>query len=289
MILFLPMKKVAVIGTGIMGHGIADNFLQKGYKVFVWNRHKDKLKNLIQKGAIITATPKEATEKADLIFEVTANDQSSRSVWLGENGILSGASPQKMLITCATLSIDWTDELADLCVRKRLTFFDMPMTGSRIGAETGRLILMVGGKKEKLKKLTVDLKTISEKVLYFGKAGSGMRFKLLLNTLQAIHVVAFGEVLKIAEKAGLNIKAVGEALSERPGGLATNLAWRNYRKVPAQTNFALQWMAKDVKYTKKLSQKLAPTPLLDTMLKKFRKALSQKLGSKDWTIINKII
>ena len=283
------MKKVAVVGTGIMGHGIADNFLKKGYPVFVWNRHKDKVHDLVKKGAILAKTPKEAAEKADLIFEVTANDASSRSVWLGEKGILAGATPKKKtLITCATLSIEWTDELAGLCTKKKFTFFDIPMTGSRQGAETGKLILMAGGDKEKLKKLAVDLKAISEKVLYFGKAGSGMRFKLLLNTLQAIHLVAFGEVLKVAEKAGLNIKAVGEALSERPGGTATNLAWKNYLKLPSQTNFALQWMAKDVKYTKQFSKKLIKTPLLDTILKKFRKAIRQNLGPKDWTIINKI-
>jgi len=282
------MKNVAVIGTGIMGHGIADNFLKKGYQVFVWNRHKDKVHDLVKKGAVLVQSPKEAAKKADYIFEVTANDQSSCSVWLGKNGILKGATPKKTLIACATLSIEWIDELAGLCSKKRFTFFDMPMTGSRMGAETGKLILMAGGDKEKLKKIAANLKAISEKVLYFGKAGSGMRFKLLLNTLQAIHVLGFGEVLNIAEKAGLNIKAVGEALSERPGGTATNLAWKNYLKVPAQTNFALQWMTKDIKYTKQFSKKLTKTPLLDAILKKFRQAISQNLGPKDWTVINKI-
>ena len=81
-------KTIGVIGVGIMGEGIAANYLKKGYNV-VWNRSKDKLKRLIAKGAIPSDSPKEATSKSDIIFEVTANDESSRSVWLGEDGILA--------------------------------------------------------------------------------------------------------------------------------------------------------------------------------------------------------
>ena len=75
------MKKIAVIGTGIMGHGMAANFLKHGFEVIVWNRDKKKLKLLVQKGAVVAVTPREAAAKADTVFEVTANDESSRSVW----------------------------------------------------------------------------------------------------------------------------------------------------------------------------------------------------------------
>lgn len=213
------MKKIGVIGTGIMGNAIAKNFLKKGYEVYVWNRKKNKLKNLIKIGSIATRSPFEATQKADIVFEVTANDKSSKLVWIGKNGILSGANSKKVLITCATLSVFWTDKLASICKKKKLTFFDMPMTGSRIGAESGKLTLLVGGDEKKLGTIKKDLGAISEKIIYFGKGGSGMRYKLLLNMLQAIHIIGFGEVIIMAKKMGLNVKAVGNALAERPGNL----------------------------------------------------------------------
>src|SRR3990172_1018295 len=103
------MRKVAIIGTGIMGNGMAINFLKNGYETFIWNRSPEKIQNLIEKGAKAAATPKEATEMADMIFEVTANDESSRSVWLEENGILAGSTPEKFLFADATLSVAWTD------------------------------------------------------------------------------------------------------------------------------------------------------------------------------------
>lgn len=280
------MKKVAVIGTGIMGNGIAKNFLKNGYEVYIWNRSKDRLKNLIKRGGIATNNPFEATQKADIVFEVTANDKSSKLVWIGKNGILSGANSKKVLITCATLSVSWTDKLTSICRKKKLIFFDMPMTGSRIGAESGKLTLLVGGDEKKLETIKRDLGAISEKIFYFGKGCSGMRYKLLLNMLQAIHIIGFGEVISMAKKSGLNIKAVGDALAERPGGTATNLAWIGYQKEPNPANFSVKWITKDLIYAKQLANGLK-SPLLDEVLEKYSYMVKKSLGQKDWTVVNR--
>ncbi|HSX19322.1 MAG TPA: NAD(P)-dependent oxidoreductase [Candidatus Saccharimonadales bacterium] len=281
------MKKIAVIGCGIMGAGIASNFLKNGCEVFVWNRTKNKVNALIKGGAKVVDTPREAAEKADIVFEVTANDQSSKAVWLGRDGILAGSDPKKVLIASGTFSVAWIDELARLTAKKRITFFDMPLTGGRQGAESGHLILLAGGDKKKLKLLDKDLKAIAEQVLYFGKTGSGMRFKLLLNTLQAIHIQGFGEMMKIAKKVGLNIKDVGSALAQRPGGVATNNAWNFFLKEPNPINFSVEWITKDLTYTKDLAKKL-DTPLLNEALKKYKKAVSLKMAQRDFTTVNKI-
>jgi 3-hydroxyisobutyrate dehydrogenase-like beta-hydroxyacid dehydrogenase len=281
------MKKVAVIGTGIMGNAIATNFLKKGYEVYIWNRSKNKLKNLIKLGGIATGNPFEATQKADIVFEVTANDKSSKLVWIAKNGILAGANSKKVLITCATLSASWTDKLASICKKKKLTFFDVPMTGSRIGAESGKLTLLVGGNKKKTETIKKDLGVISEKIFYFGKVGFGMRYKHLLNMLQAIHIIGFGEVLSVAKKVGLNIKAVGNALAERPGGTTTNLAWRDYQKEPNPINFSVEWITKDLTYAKQLAKGIK-SPFLDESLKKYKNAIKKNLGREDWTVVNKI-
>ena len=98
-------KTIAVIGTGIMGSGIVTNFLKNGYTVIVWNRTQNKLTPLIKKGAQTAKTPKEAASAADIVFEVTANDESSRSVWLGSDGILKGAKPDTTLIINGTVSV----------------------------------------------------------------------------------------------------------------------------------------------------------------------------------------
>lgn len=281
------MKKIAVIGAGIMGSGIATNYLKHGYVVYVWNRSTDKLAPLIAKGALKADTPRAATQYADIIFEVTANDESSKSVWLGDDGILAGASPEKILIASATLSVSWIDELSEECHKKNFIFFDIPLTGSRLGAESGSLTLLVGGDKILLEKLRPDLSAISKEVLYFGGAGSGTRYKLLLNVLQAIHICAFTEILKIAEQAGMDVQAVGNALAVRPGGVTTNLAWKDYRKELVPINFSLRLLAKDLIYAKKFVEGLA-VPFLDDALKKYSEALDKGMGEKDWTAVTRL-
>jgi len=146
------MKTIAVIGTGIMGSGIASNFLKQGFRVYVWNRDSQKLGSLIAQGAVALDTPRQGADLAEIIFEVTANDESSRSVWTSEDGILSGAKADSILISCATISVEWVDELSKLCRDKNYTFFDMPMTGGRVGAESGNLVLLVGGMSKSSKR-----------------------------------------------------------------------------------------------------------------------------------------
>ncbi|HEX3082339.1 MAG TPA: NAD(P)-binding domain-containing protein, partial [Candidatus Saccharimonadia bacterium] len=120
------MKHVAVIGLGIMGHGIADNFLKAGDKLTVWNRTPEKAAGLVARGATLAETPAAACKDADMVFEVTANDQSSQEVWTGKDGILEAASGKQYLFTCATLSVGWVEELGRTCADKGLVFFDAP-------------------------------------------------------------------------------------------------------------------------------------------------------------------
>ncbi len=269
-----------------MGHGVADNFLKNGYEVFVWNRHQEKAKDLVSKGAKLADSPKEAAQKADIIFEVTADDESSRKVWLND-GILAAANSSRTLITCATLSVKWVEELAKICQDKKLTFFDMPMTGTRMGAESGQLTLFAGGDKAKLSLVKNDLMAIAKKIKYFGPAGSGTKYKLIMNMLQAIHLAGFGEALRLAEKAGLDIRQVGDSLAEAPGGTTTNLAWKMYRKDPDPINFSVQWIHKDLKYARELAKDL-DHPLLDDVISRFQEAVNKGFAEADWTKINKL-
>lgn len=281
------MKKIAVIGTGIMGNGIAENYLKHGYPIFLWNRHPEKLSGLMQKGGLAADSPKDTVRQADVVFEVTASDESSKAVWLGENGILAGATTDKILIASGTFTVKWIGELAALCAEKKLNFFDIPLTGSRAGAENGKLVLLAGGDRQKLEELKPDLAAISDKIYYFGKAGSGIRFKLLLNMLHAIHITAFAEVLNIAKTLGLDLKQVGDVLSERPGGMATALAWKNYQTPPNPINFSTEWMLKDLNYAKQMADGLA-TPFLDDAIKKYDEAIQKGLAESDHTLITKL-
>ncbi len=280
----MAKRTIGVVGTGIMGAGIARNFLKAGHPVHVWNRTAERLEPLVVDGAKASATPQEVAAHADIVFEVTANDESSRMVWTGDDGILAVDPVPDSLITCATISVAWTDELAGLCRSRGLSFFDMPMTGGRIGAENGQLTLLAGGDQAKLIELQEHLTPVTKEVKYFGPAGSGMRYKLVLNTLQAIHIAGFGEAMRLARAAGLDEQQVGEELVERPGGIPTEFSWRDYPAGPQPINFAVEWIAKDLGYAAALSGD-ATHPLSDLTLKQYQRKIEAGEGQADWTSI----
>lgn len=282
------MKKIGIVGLGIMGRGIANNFLKNKYSLFVWNRTKKVTEEFEKKGAVVCSTPAEVAQCADVVFEITANDKSSKQVWTGKKGILSGAHKDSILIVSATLSAQWVDKLIELCNKQKLTFMDIALTGGRVGAETGSLTLLCGGKTTTLEEIRPALEAIAKKIFHFGPAGHGMRYKLILNFLQAVHIVGFGQAMRIAKEFNMDLRKISEALVDRPGGVITGIAQKAYFENPAPLTFSVEWITKDLSYAKKLSRGLDMT-LLDNVLSLYKKGMKKGFLKQDWASINKLI
>jgi len=281
-------KKVGVVGLGIMGHGMAANFLKKGFALSVWNRTPSDASDLVESGAVLGRTPREVVERSDVVFEVTANDESSRLVWTGAAGMLSGADASKVLIASGTFSVSWIDELAALCASRNARFMDIPLTGGRIGAETGALTFLCGGDEGAVKELEPVFSAVAATVKYMGVAGQGSRYKLILNFMQALHIVGFAQAMKLAKANGMDLSKVAEALGERPGGVITNVAKRAYFTKPDPITFAISWMVKDLTYAKQFAGELDLT-LLDDVLAVYTKAKDKGFGSEDWARISHLL
>ncbi len=268
-----------------MGRGIARNLLKNGVEVYVWNRTKSVSQTIEKEGAIVSKSPKEATKEANIVIEVTANDESSREVWLASDGILEGSDKDKILVTSATLSVAWVDELASICKTKNFRFLDMPLTGGRIAAETGTLTLLVGGDKNTLDEITPILNFISSQIYHLGSIGDGMRFKLILNFLQAVHIIGFNQAIQIAKKNNMNLEKVSKIFVEnRPGGKITEIGRNAYFKTPDPITFSIEWLTKDLTYAKELAGNL-DVSLLDDVLKIYKNGE----GDRDWADVKEII
>lgn len=281
----MEKRKIGVVGLGTMGSGIAENFLKNNFQVVVWNRDVAKTDYLVSLGAIKASSPKELAGMVDILFEVTAHDESSKAVWLGENGILVGANETTILVTSSTLSIEWIETLSQLCAKLSFSFLDAPLTGGRVAAETGNLTMLFGGDEKIVDSLRSDLHAIAGKVLYFGPIGNGMRYKLILNFLQAIHIIGFGQAMKMAKKAAMDLEKVAEGLTDRPGGVITEIAKNAYFSDPDPTTFSIEWIKKDLGYAKEFAHDETLT-LLDAALKVYEKAVASGFKSKDWASVN---
>lgn len=295
-----PMKtdtraRIGIIGAGIMAKGMAHNFLKKGHAVSIWNRTVAHVTDLVEAGAQSVASPRAAVEAADLIIECVTDDAVSREMWTNpETGILAGAQKGdgKIYAASSTLSLAWTDELVGLCQGAGIDFLDMPLTGSRAGAEGGTLRLLVGGDARVLERARPALEAISAKIYHFGRSGAGMRFKLVLNALTGIHSDAAAQAATLAQKAGLDLGAVQFALVDGAMGPASQvtIALLNNRDAPdTQVNFATKWLEKDLRYAQAMAcEYRADFSVLDTVQAEYAKALEQGLGDQDQTKVIKL-
>jgi 3-hydroxyisobutyrate dehydrogenase len=278
------MQRVALLGLGTMGAGMAANWLAKGFQLSVWNRTHARAQALADKGARVATTPREAAEGADCVFAMVADDAASRAVWLGDDGALAGAKTGAVVVESSTLTPDWVRELAGRARAKGCGFLDAPVGGSRLAAASGELRLFVGGDAATLDKARPALIAIGSKIDLLGPAGAGATWKLINNQLVAAQVAALGEALDVARKAGFRPVQISSLILN---GAASSPIVK--MKLPSMLNgdydepdFALSLMLKDARYAAALAQSLgAPADLVSSAVKAFARAEAKGLGAKD--------
>jgi len=210
------MAKIAFLGLGKMGSGMASCLLAAGNEVRVWNRSADKAEPLAAKGATVAASPAEAAENADAVFSMVADDTASERVWLVDDGALSTVPAGALAIECSTISHKHVARLADAAEARGCAYLDCPVNGPPSAAASGDLILLVGAKKRDLENARPLLDVISASVLHFGEVGTGTAFKLINNLLGAVHIASIAEAAHLARKLNLDPQTLIKAVESGP-------------------------------------------------------------------------
>jgi 3-hydroxyisobutyrate dehydrogenase len=246
------MARVAFIGLGTMGLGMAGRLLAAGHALQVYNRTAARADALIERGATSFATPGRACRGVDAVVVMVADDAASRAVWLGPDGILAadlGADAFGM--ECSTLSHGWVRELSAACNARGLRYLDAPVTGLPDAAAAGTLTLLVGADPQELERARAVLDALASRVIRFGSVGAGTAYKLLINLIGAVQIASVAEGLAIAERAGLDLAGVAEAIATSQA--ASPQVVRNTRRMLAADHdrnivFTAALRLKDVQY-----------------------------------------
>jgi 3-hydroxyisobutyrate dehydrogenase len=286
------MKRIALIGLGTMGRGIAANLLKGGFELHVYNRSKEKAAPLISLGAVWAESPSVAASRAELVIAVVGDDAASKAVWFGQDGALAGAKPGTYVVECSTLSLAWVRELYAAVQAKGLKFVDAPMAGSKPAAASGAISLYVGAEQEVFKAIQPVLQSFSRSQIHFGPPSSGVAYKLINNMMAAAQVAALGEGMALASKAGLNMDTVLQAVND--GVLASMVVKMKAPNVIARKHddvlFALRWMHKDMTYALRIGDELGvPLPVSAEVREVFRMAMQRGLGDLDWSAVGEVV
>ncbi len=197
------LPSIAFAGLGIMGSRMATRLLQAGHPLTVWNRSSPPLALLVEQGAQAASSPRAAAALADLACTCLADPQAVRTVVLGEEGILAGLRPGSALVDFSTGSPDLARELERACQSRGVDFLEAPVTGSRVGAAEGTLLLMCGGTEAAFTRLAPVLQIVGKKALHIGPAGQAATVKLIGNTLISFMLEGLVEGLALGIRAGI--------------------------------------------------------------------------------------
>ena len=211
------MTSIAFLGLGAIGSRIADNLLDAGFGLTVWNRDTTKTAPLADKGANVASSPRAAATSADIVFAMVRDDVAPRAVWLDPHtGALAAMRTGAIAIESSTLTLDFTRTLAKSAQVAGIGFLDAPVAGSRPQAQAKQLIHLVGGDAVTLSRAEPALKAIGAAIHHLGPAGSGMAMKLAVNALFGIQVAAVAELLGALAKQGVDGAKAAEIIGATP-------------------------------------------------------------------------
>jgi 3-hydroxyisobutyrate dehydrogenase len=245
----MSRPRVALVGLGLMGSGMARRLLAAGFPLTVYNRSPERAAPLVAEGAHSAASPREAAARADVILSMVADDSASRAVWQGEHGALAGAARGSVLVESSTLTVGWIEELAREAATAGCELLDAPVTGSKVHAASGELCFLVGGSAAALEIARPVLSAMSRAVVHVGPTGRGALLKLVNNFLCGVQAASLAEALALIERSGLDrTKALEILTTGAPGSPLVKTLSGRMTAGDYTPNFLLKLMAKDMAY-----------------------------------------
>ncbi len=277
------MTTVAFIGLGAMGSRMAQNLLQAGYRLRVYNRDRAKTRALAELGAEVADSPAAVARGAEFAVSIVSDDEASREVMLGAAGVLRGAQPGTVIIDSSTNSPALAREVAKAAAAEGSAYLDAPVSGSIKQAQGRELVFMVGGAQPAFERAKPLFAAMGRLAVRAGESGAGATIKLVNNMLSGTMTAALAEAAQVAEAAGVDRDAALAILGEGAAAsrlLKTKLPMMFKRDFTAQ--FQLQLMEKDLRYFLGLASELdRPAPIAALVRSQYQAARRASLGRLD--------
>lgn len=204
--------RVGYIGLGLMGKSMARNILRAGFPLVVHNRSRAAVDELVSEGAKAASNPADVAAQVDLVFTNLPDSPDVEEVVLGDNGIVDGASSGLVFIDNSTIKPATARHIAVVLAEKGVSSLDAPVSGGDIGARDGTLAIMVGGPSEAFERVLPVFRVIGKTITHVGDSGAGQIAKAANQIMVAAQMVAMGELLIFAQKAGADPRKIIDAI-----------------------------------------------------------------------------
>ena len=194
--------KIAFIGLGNMGGGMAANLVKAGHDVRAFDLSEDALGRAKENGCQAAGSIGEAVADAEAVVSMLPNGQIVLSAYTGE--VIGKAPAGALFIDCSTIDVATAREVAEQAAKAGYAMVDAPVSGGIAAANGGTLTFMVGGSDDAFARAREVLEPMAKAVIHAGAAGNGQAAKICNNMLLGIHMIGTCEAFAMAEKLGLD-------------------------------------------------------------------------------------
>ena len=283
--------RIGFIGLGIMGQAMAANILKAGFKLTIFNRSSQKCAALAKAGASVATSSEQLAETCDTIILMLTGPEAVDAVLYGENGLLAADYRNKTIINMSTVPPAYSRELALKLTADNITLIDAPVSGSKIPAELGTLVILAAGPQAAITQLEPLFLSMASRVIFCGEAGSGSSMKLAINLLLGTMMEGLAESAHLAESSGLATETFLDAVGA--GALACPLFKIKQQMLISNDyppQFPFRHMAKDMQFVLQAAAETgASLPLGNKLAEQFDPNAPVELLDQDFAAVKTLL
>lgn len=280
--------KLGFIGIGLMGKPMTLRLLAAGHEVTVWNRSRDKLKEVVEKGAKPADSPAAVARAAGIVMMCVTDQHAAEAVLFAKEGIAEGGKDGTLVVDFSSIAPASARAFAARLEQKGIGLVDAPVSGGVAGAEKGTLAIMAGGRAEHLERVRPVVMQLAQRFTRMGDSGAGQATKLCNQVIVGSLVAVIAEAVRLAEASGVDASKLPEALK---GGFADSLPLQIFGARMAARSFepslgSSAIMLKDLENAAAVAkEKTVPLPMTRTAAELYRLLAAQGRGDKEISVI----
>lgn len=282
--------KLAVLGLGTMGRAMASSALRNGISTVVWNREPAAATLMADRGAEVAPSAADAVKGVDVVITMVTDTEAVTSIAV-DLGVLEALPPGAVWAQMSTIGVEGTATVSSIVEKERadVLFLDAPVSGSKVPAEQGKLVIFASGSEQARPIVQPVFDAIGQRTVWLGPIGAGSRMKLVNNTLLAFSAEGVANSLALALRLGLDVRSVVEAFDGGPlispwtAGKMARIARNDY-----SPEFPLALALKDVHLA---LEEADPDrfAVLASVAREWQQLVDQGLGSEDVTVVTRAL
>ena len=279
--------KIGIIGIGMLGEAVAENLLNLGYDISVYNRTIEKTRGVEIKGATVMSSPKAIAENTELVIIIVKDAIAVREVSFGKNGIIESGNKKLIVADMSTIDSVESKNIANEFQQNKIQKLEIPVMGGPNVAITGKLVMMASGPKTSFDYCKEIFDKIANKVFFLGEQGTANSIKLAMNLQITMLALSLSEGITLVEKSKVDPKIFLKVLNSTyfKTGMSENKAFKMING-DYDATFTMANLKKDITTMTNTAKELGiKLPMISKAEEIYENAINEGLGNLDYTRI----